>query len=308
MGKPETTYAVIDVGSNTMRLSVYSIDDGRIDIMFHKKEMAGLANYVDETGRLDRQGIRRAVDVLGAFRSTLGHLGVKLVYPFATASLRNIGNTDEVIAAIHAKTGYDVQVLSGREEAECDFRGAMSAIDLSEGLLVDIGGGSTEIVPFRKRRAQTADSLPIGSLSLYRDKVGGLLPDAAERASIEATVAEHLGELAKPEGLDTSVICGVGGTIRAVARLVNDHFDLPGDNRTFDIRDVEELLALYAVDDKESHNRILRVIPERIHTIVPGMLVLATVAAHYESRKVAVSSCGVREGYLLSLLKRDGLI
>lgn len=302
------TYAVVDIGSNTMRLSVYVIDEGRIDIMFHKKEMAGLANYVDVSGRLDKRGVRRAIDVLETFRSTLAHLGVTHVFPFATASLRNITNTAEVVEAIEKNTGYRVDVISGTDEARLDFYGAMSAVDLSEGLLVDIGGGSTELVAFRKRRESSADSIPVGSLALYRDQVSGLLPNAREGRRIVDTVESSLDRLQMPDGVDMSVVCGVGGTIRALSRFVNDYFDLPADNRTFDIRDVDEMIDLLAEDDKESHDRILRIVPERVHTIVPGMLVLKTVAARFGCRKVFVSARGVREGYLLSLLRRDGLI
>jgi len=83
---------------------------------------------------------------------------------------------------------------------------------------------------------------------------------------------------------------------------------LPSDNWVFDYRDLCELLDIFSQDTHQNHAKILRIIPERIHTIVPGMLVLKTVAEKYGCRKVVVSTCGVREGYLLTILKEQGFM
>ncbi len=302
-------YAIIDIGSNTMRLSVYKVEEGRFSVMFHKKEMASLASYVDDDDRLSKAGIRQAIDILYSFTSICECLGVESIYPFATASLRNIVNTQEVVEKIENETGYVISVLTGRQEAEYDFLGAMNAVDLSEGLLVDIGGGSTELVFFKRRAALVSASLPIGSLNLYKRFIAGLIPDENESQEICAMVARELATVELPsEKNDTTVICGVGGTIRAASRLYNAHYDLPSDNWVFDYRDLCELLEIFSQDTRENRAKILRIIPERIHTIVPGMLVLKTIAERYDCRKVVVSTCGVREGYLLTVLTAQGLM
>lgn len=140
--------AVIDIGSNSMRLSVYETTEaGTFTILFKDKIMAGLAGYVEE-GALSPEGITRAILGLRSFRGTLRALNIPQVAVFATASLRNIRNTAQAVAEIQRGTGFAIEVLSGEEEARLGYAGAMEELALSEGLFVDIGGASTEVVRF----------------------------------------------------------------------------------------------------------------------------------------------------------------
>ena len=122
-------YCVIDIGSNTIRLVIYRVEDGRIKPILNNKYAAGLAGYVDKNGSLRPAGIEKAVTVLREFRQTLDMLPECEVFPFATASLRNIDNTDEVLQAIEASCGFQVRVLSGKEEALYDYHGAVRAME-----------------------------------------------------------------------------------------------------------------------------------------------------------------------------------
>ena len=109
--------AVIDIGSNSMRLSVYeTTETGTFTILFKDKIMAGLAGYVEE-GALSPEGITRAILGLRSFRGTLRALNIPQVAVFATASLRNIRNTAQAVAEIQRGTGFAIEVLSGEEEA-----------------------------------------------------------------------------------------------------------------------------------------------------------------------------------------------
>ena len=160
--------AVIDIGSNSMRLSVYETTEaGTFTILFKDKIMAGLAGYVEE-GALSPEGITRAILGLRSFRGTLRALNIPQVAVFATASLRNIRNTAQAVAEIQRGTGFAIEVLSGEEEARLGYAGAMEELALSEGLFVDIGGASTEVVRFAHGQLVSAVSCPVGSLKLYR--------------------------------------------------------------------------------------------------------------------------------------------
>ena len=150
--------AVIDIGSNSMRLSVYETTPaGGFSILFKDKFMAGLAGYVEE-GALSQEGIDRAILGLRGFRSTLEALGIHNVAVFATASLRNIRNTRPAVEAIQRATGFPIEVISGQEEARFGYLGAMEELALPDGLFVDIGGASTEVVRFT--RGQLPGGLP----------------------------------------------------------------------------------------------------------------------------------------------------
>ena len=124
--------AVIDIGSNSMRLSVYETTEaGTFTILFKDKIMAGLAGYVEE-GALSPEGITRAILGLRSFRGTLRALNIPQVAVFATASLRNIRNTAQAVAEIQRGTGFAIEVLSGEEEARLGYAGAMEELRRQE--------------------------------------------------------------------------------------------------------------------------------------------------------------------------------
>ena len=161
-------YCVIDIGSNTVRLVIYQLREGVLQPILNNKVAAGLASYVDKQNRMTPDGVRKLVSILRDFQQILSLLPDCQVFPFATASLRNIQNTDYVLQEIENLCGMRVRVLSGYEEAMLDYRGATRALDRSSGLMADIGGGSTELIFFKEGRVQAAESLPFGSLNLYR--------------------------------------------------------------------------------------------------------------------------------------------
>ena len=141
-------YAIIDIGSNSMRLTVYKIKDNKFKILFKEKSMAGLASYV-ENGCLNQDGITRACEGLLDFKNTLEMLGLlDRVYVFATASLRNIVNTDDAVAKITAATGFPIDVISGQEEAMLGYIEMMQQYPVTSGAAIDIGGASTELSVF----------------------------------------------------------------------------------------------------------------------------------------------------------------
>ena len=138
-------YGVIDIGSNTIRLMIYRVDNGAIHPVLNNKFAAGLAGYITAKGKMSKEGIRKAVEVLTELRTVTEQITLDGVFPFGTAALRNITNTQEVLDAIRAESGFAVRVLSGEEEAEFDYYGALQSTPLDGGLLVDVGGGTTGI-------------------------------------------------------------------------------------------------------------------------------------------------------------------
>ena len=208
---------IVDVGSNTIRLSIYHWEGQTFKLLMNKKEMAGLAGYI-KNGLLSDSGILVACRVLAGFKALLRNFDIADLYVFGTASLRNIVNTEEALETIEAVTGIKVEVLSGADEAAFSFLGAtVGGGAPGSGMLADVGGGSTELVAYRDGAITSGCSLPMGSLSLFTKHVSGLFPTKEERKAIRADVKEEL-EKAKTAGLRCSHLTGVGGTFRAAAR------------------------------------------------------------------------------------------
>ena len=287
---------IVDLGSNTIRLSINQCEHGHGQLLTSRKVTAGLAGYVVD-GELSPEGIQVACRVLEEYKALMKNLGFEHLRVFATASLRNISNTDEAAAQIQAATGLGVDVISGTEEARLSFLGAVHGQGPEEGLLIDLGGGSTELVKYRRKTLLSSCSLSLGSLSLYSRYVSRLHPTKPERKAIRALVREQV-ERHDPHPARVPHACGVGGTARAACKVANLAFDRSRDCRTLTSRELHKLLKLLREPDRERLGLMLKAAPDRIHTLVPGLLVLDTLAKIYGLEDITVSSQGVREGYL----------
>ena len=180
--------AIIDIGSNSIRLAIYKIDESKeIKLLMNKKEIARLAAYV-VNGIMTTEGIDKACYILSEFKNLLDNLQINNVISFATAAIRNARNSDEVVRCIENNTGLKIIVLSGKEEAGLGFLGAIKDIKNEHGVMVDIGGGSTEIVVYNNCEIKYAFSLPIGALNLTKMYVKGILPNKEECIAIENVV------------------------------------------------------------------------------------------------------------------------
>ena len=287
---------IVDLGSNTIRLSIYQCEDGRAQLLMNRKVTAGLADYVVD-GEMSPQGIRVACDVLEEYRTLMDNLRFPRLRVFATASLRNVSNTAEAVTQIQETTGLPVDVLSGTEEGRLSFLGAVQGNGPEEGLLIDLGGGSTELVEYRRGDILSSCSLSLGSLSLFSRFVSGLHPPKGERKAIRAQVEKQLRRH-QPDLLPAAHACGVGGTARAACKAANLLFRRPEGTRTLTARELRELLDRLKEPDRDDLHLLLKAAPDRIHTLIPGLIVLDTVARAYGLEEITVSLCGVREGYL----------
>lgn len=293
-------YAVIDIGSNSIRMSIYEKNKQEVKRILHQKRMTGLVGYVEE-GSMPKAGMDVVCSVLEDFQKILDNLHVKNQAVFSTASLRNIENTKEAVRYIKKNTGIQVDVISGKQEAMLDFVGVTKLLECNSGLVVDIGGGSTELVPFEKRKAQNAVSLPIGSLNLYKKFVDDILPTSKERKQIKEYAMNKMKELDGWQTLQTKTICGVGGTLRAAGQL--NKKILGKDDTVLDADDIDEILKKL---EKDAKKWLLRIVPERIHTMIPGLLILQSTIECFDCKRIEISRYGVREGYLFeNVLKKE---
>lgn len=293
--------AVIDIGSNSMRLTVYEAEPSHFTILFKEKIMAGLAGYV-AGGALSQEGIQCAVTGLLAFRQALKLLKIHDISVFATASLRNISNTQQAVAQIRAATGFEVEVLSGQDEAMLGYWGAMADLSLTDGLFADIGGASTEIAAFSHGELIRAESYPVGSLRLYQDCIKKILPGDGAKERMKKRIQETFGPM---DGFPPQeVLACVGGTSRAVLKLARKHFGLSPSCRQVSAEQLEQLYAFLCRGDRDALELLLKLVPERIHTLLPGMTILRYVMRRLQVCEMVVSKYGVREGYLCQRIQR----
>ena len=298
--------AIIDIGSNSIRLTLYEIENSSFKILFREKIMAGLAGYV-ENGALSAEGMECACAGLLTFRGILQTLHIEHISVFATASLRNISNTQQALGIIRAATGYSVEVLSGESEALLGYAGAMQELHLRSGAFLDIGGASTEIVTFDEGKPVDFASFPIGSLSLYRRCVKRILPGQGSLKRLQQEIDKTIqpGHAALAE---RPLLVGVGGTARAAFKLAQHYYKISSDCHTITAGQLNGLCSFLCSGKKEASDLILRLEAERIHTLVPGVLILQHIFQLFGAQQLIISKYGVREGYLCKKILQNNIV
>lgn len=295
-------YGVVDIGSNTVRLEVYDVNDQYVQLFFKKKEFLGLANYVEKHG-LSEEGVRKTIEVLRDYISISNLLDTKELFIFATAAIRNVKNSKEVINTIEKEINHHIDLISGEKEAELGFKVVSNRFGLDTAVNIDIGGGSTELSVYENGTFIISKSFPDGSLSLYREYVCGILPTESEIKVMKDKIRNYI-KTEKISDKPRKKVCGVGGTMRLVNRIVAHYYEEDND----DIINVKRLNKIYKklLDyDRDLIKLILRIAPERIHTVIPGMIILTELCNHLSVKAILVSNSGVREGYLVSKIEGE---
>ena len=234
-------------------------------------------------------------------------LNVARRYFFATASLRNISNTYEIIDFIKEKVGVDIHILDDETEAQLSFNSVKSTgLSSDDGILIDVGGGSSEIIVFENKTPVDKGSLPVGSLSCYEDYVGIMFPNKKESKNIEKRVIKEIEDLGLVK-THKKYLFGVGGTVRNLKKLLV-HLNFINEKKdAFPVYLLDEVLDELKYNNKEDFNKILKVKAERIHTLVPGIIIIKTIAKYFHVEKICVCKNSIREGVLYSLLDAEGL-
>lgn len=294
-------YAVVDLGSNTVRLSVYkALENGSFKLLLTQKETAGLVGYISD-GSMSKEGICKICSILSGFKEILGLFGINEMNVFATAPLRNISNTDEAVEAVNRKASVRVDVLSGKEEAELGYYGAVTKVDFSNGVFFDIGGGSTETLSVMGGILHKAGSFPIGSLNLFEKFTSGLWPTDQELSSMTGYLESAMEKEDIPL-YSSKRMCGIGGTARAFLKIANAYLQKPPKNRVLTIEDFACVRDMLYKRDQTAKKLILQKCPDRVHTIIPGTVIMSALVSRLCQNEILISSNGVREGYLCKKL------
>lgn len=302
-------YGIVDVGSNTVRLNIYRCHNDKISLVISKKETLGLVFYITD-GILTDEGIEKLLTVLQEMKDSLDYLKIDNYSFFATASLRNIENSEDVIQIIKDKVELEIDLLSGEEEGRLSFCGSIQTMKKDNGILIDLGGGSVEIVFFENRKIMEGYSIPIGSLKMYNEYVSDMIPNKEECKLIKERTYFELDKINPYHPEKIPFICGVGGSIRAIGKILSNLDLRENKSELIDVKILKQVEIELNLNDDNHDNRnvyenILHVKPSRIHTLVPALLMLESITSYFGCEELEISKFSVREGYLYKkMLKR----
>lgn len=288
--------AVIDIGSNTVRLVIYSGPRRAPFVWLNEKITARLGRELSQTGRIPDRAIEVALSGLARFAAILEDIGVADVQVVATAAVREADNGPDFVAAVRA-LGLDVRVLSGEEEAFFSARGVIGAFPGARGVVADLGGGSLELVAIAEGRCADGVSLPLGTLRLPALRARGEAAlDSAVAAELDRAgwAMEHPGPLYM-----------VGGTWRALARFAMHSTDHPlTDPQALHLprEEAERLARQVAQMPPGAFGGISGIPASRGGGLPDAAAMLRTVLRRLEPEGLVFSSWGLREGLLYNQL------
>lgn len=287
--------AVLDVGSNTIRLLVGFIEGGRVERVLDDSEFVRLGKDVDRTGELRGDRVDAAVAAIQRLSGEARERGVDDIVALATSAVRDAKNGSQFRQRVLDETGVDVRVISGDEEAELTYRGASIGIDLDGGTIVtDLGGGSAEIIFAGSEGVRWATSLPLGSGRLTERFVQTDPPEEAQLHALRQSVRTILGSQGEAPAR-TAVF--TGGTATHVNILAGGAVPV-AHLRPSDLEEVARLVARepasYFVQERGFR-------PERAQVLPAGAHALLEIATYYAVADVVITQYGIREGALLSL-------
>jgi exopolyphosphatase/guanosine-5'-triphosphate,3'-diphosphate pyrophosphatase len=293
--------AVVDIGSNSVRLVVYEGASRAPTPLFNEKVLCGLGRALASTGRLGSDSIARALRALRRFRALIDQMGVHRVAAIATAAAREAENGAEFIAKAERILNVPIRVLTGSEEGELAGLGVIAGIHDADGLVGDLGGGSLELVDVDHGKLGEATTLPLGGLRLI-DASGGSLKKA--RDIVDAELAKT-PLLAKGRDRD---FYAIGGTWRALAKLHMTQTNYPLNvmhNYRIETADALKFASLLDQLSQSSLAGIRDISSARRETIPFGALVLERLIRQVKPRAVVISVYGIREGLLYSMLSEE---
>lgn len=302
-------YAIMDIGSSSIRLAVYHLEKDSMDLLLKKKHAIGLAGFIDN-GCMSQAGIDKTVEIVKDFKNFLANFPIAAMDAITTAALRNCRNSKAAVCEIEKRTGISLRVISGDEEATFDFIGATHNRKDGSGLLVDIGGGSTEFVSYEHREIRFKISVPMGALSLRTDLVHGFLPSAAECQAMKAEAERMFDQVRGLQQHCAPAIIGMGGTFKSACALYNRLYHCDRYNTRMDVLKIEQMISEFQRDiplTEEKTIVLMKAVPDRMHTIISGLIIADVLASRLGSSRISYSDTGVREGFIcaeiLPLLK-----
>lgn len=304
---------IIDLGSNTIRLVIYQVKlseqskDGKPEtiedfkMLLNEKRVVGLSSYVED-GSLSPAGIEKAADVLERHITLAANMGCTDVRLFATAVIRNLANRKQAVQELERLIGKHIDVLTGREESHLGFIGAKRSASFENGLLVDIGGGSTELAFIKDGKDCLNYSIDQGCVSSYANFVRCIFPTEKEQKAIRNAFEARLqAQEDLPHEVKGNMYC-IGGSVRAIAKFHARMLESDKSSKSVTLDDVDRILSLAKKDEGTFAHLATKAVPDRIHTIMPGCIILKTLMKRYDKTSLTICKYGVREGYLLSRL------
>lgn len=305
-------YAAIDIGSNSVRMMAADVDrNGRFEVLAEDRQVTRLGESVFRTGSIDEAAARGVLAVLERMKEAYGRLGVLAVRAVATAAVRDASNADEFLARASEVLGEPVERISGLEEARLIHLGVETRWPHPRQriLILDIGGGSAEVIDAENGLMRAALSRPLGAVRLQAVFLKNDPPLEDELVQMQEFIEEKLH--AVRQKIEHAAFDRVIGTSASASAIVCAANRIPRQRREeascrrVTVAQLRRLYRQLAAMDVEARRRVTGIGPRRAEIIVPGVAVMLKVLELFGARQLYYCPAGVRDGILRDLADRE---
>ncbi|HEY3918371.1 MAG TPA: Ppx/GppA family phosphatase [Stellaceae bacterium] len=289
--------AVIDIGSNSLRLVVYDAPRRAARTLLNEKVMCGLGRGLEKTDRLNADGVALAKANLQRFIALARAAGASRIDVLATAAVRDAEDGAEFVNDIEKRFSIRVRVLPGAEEGRLSALGVLAGIPTASGVAGDLGGGSVELAALGNGRVGTVTTLPIGPLRL--------LEEAHDERELKDIIDRHLENASWLGRLDEPRFYAVGGAWRAIARIHMEQHNYPLhiiQGYTLQRGEAQSFLEIMARQSRKSLEKISTISRKRLEVVPLAARILSRILRRTGALELVFSAAGLREGHLYSLL------
>ena len=305
-------YAVIDLGSNTVRLVIFEVyGNGSYKMVESLSDTVRLSRGLAGSGSISPENMEKAFVTIRVFSDFCTDYCVPKdnIIAYATAAVRDASNGGELIQRLHESFGIRFRVLSGNEEALYVFNAVYMTFDLEKGIAIDLGGGSTEILRFEGKNVIGCASIPYGCVSATEAFLGsGTPPEKKNIRALEGIIEKELSGLPWLKDAAGSDIIAIGGTARAAAKIHMRGNAYPF-GRLHGYRvNTDDLTAMHARISGSSPLELQNMqglSSDRTDVICGGITILHTVCQHIGSKQIILSGSGLREGVFYDKMQND---
>jgi exopolyphosphatase/guanosine-5'-triphosphate,3'-diphosphate pyrophosphatase len=301
-------HAVIDIGTNSIKMHVASVSDGKTTVLGDYTEVTRLGEGLHETGKLGVEPMARNADAISEFHGVAKELGAETIVAVGTMALRSAENTQEFLADVKKKCGLEVEVVPGEEEARLSYLAVLSGLGAGSGRVAvfDTGGGSTEFIFGEGDEIIERFSLDIGSRRPTEEFCKSDPVTVEEQAAMVAQLEKEFGCL--KSGVDALV--GMGGTVTslgAVHHMMKIYDPNVIQGSTLSLVEVERQVDMYRSKTVEERRETVGLMPKRADVILSGASIVMTVMRKLGTSELTISDRGLRHGLFYDRYVRNGV-
>lgn len=304
------TLGVIDIGSNSGRVLVARVmGAAHLEVVGDARSPLRLVRDVARRGTLTTETIDRTLAIVRGFMAIAARAGADRTVAVATAAVREATNGDELIDRARHQLGLEVDIADGVAEAQLGFLGAVHGLPIEHGIVLDVGGGSLQLVHFRNRRLERSWSVRLGALRLNDQFLKSDPPTRGEMRNLKQHVYETLQKAGVRPLLSDERLIGTGGTVRNLAkidrRLLGDYPISRLHGYVLDRRRLDDVGTLVSTQSAGERGRVPGLNADRADSIVGGVLVVQSVMDRLLASSLTVAGYGLREGVALRTMARE---